>query len=237
MRLLQIKFIAIFAILVMFSQISNAEDYCKRFENNYQTFYAAGQALDKAEAILRGMNVQCQDDWRSCNDAYHQYVVAVQSFTNIFNQAVGNRCRRCNLRNVYYLAQGLDTIRDMLYRRGDYSMRGPSNASMVKSYMHDPICRPEYNGNGNGNSLNKYALWLHPKDRACCAGDWNGVAPYVYHGTLSKNMKQGAIVLKKFDSERKMIDWVCSHKINRSVYQSRLWTKIGGYVVKDIPCK
>lgn len=237
MRFLHMKFIAVFTIVVMFSRMLSAEDYCQKYENDYQNFRAAGIAVGNAVSILRNMRVSCQDNWRRCNQAYYEYQTASASFTNIFNQSVGYRCRRCNLKYLHYLAIGLDNVVDMLYNQGDYSMRVPSFTQLVKSYMHDPLCS-DVIGPPPPPPLgsNEYVVWLHPKDRACCAGDWNGVAPYVYHGTLAKDMKPGAIPLMKFNSERNMIDWVCSHQIHRSNYQSRLWTKIGGYVVKDVPC-
>lgn len=81
-----------------------------------------------------------------------------------------------------------------------------------------------------------FVVWLHSKERACCAGDWNGVAPYVYHGSSTGQVRQGAIVLKRFRSEESAKRWLCNRKVHRSNYQGRTWAEIDGYIVKDVPC-
>jgi hypothetical protein len=63
-------------------------------------------------------------------------------------------------------------------------------------------------GEWEGNSKNitgKYVVWIHKDERRCCSGDWNGVAPYTYHGTTNKSVRSGAIILKKFTSKNEVM--------------------------------
>ena len=65
----------------------------------------------------------------------------------------------------------------------------------------------------NDNVVEKYVVWIHEESRTCCPGDFGGVAPYQYHGTLEGQVDSGAITLNQFDSLDAMNDWVCNRDV------------------------
>ncbi len=87
------------------------------------------------------------------------------------------------------------------------------------------------------NVVIKYVVWLHEDSRTCCSGDFDGVAPYQYHGTVEEQVDQGAIVLNTFDSSVEMSDWTCTRTVHRAYNWISHWAELRGYIVTNLPCE
>ncbi len=83
----------------------------------------------------------------------------------------------------------------------------------------------------------QYVVWLHEKSRTCCPGDFGGIAPYQYHGTIEEQVDSGAIVLETFDSFDAMKTWVCTRTVHIAYNWISNWAKMNGYIVTNLPCE
>ena len=83
----------------------------------------------------------------------------------------------------------------------------------------------------------KHVVWLHEDSRTCCSGDFDGVAPYQYHGTEEGQVDDGAIELKTFDTRDAMIQWVCDRTVHQAYNWISNWAEINGYIVSNLPCE
>lgn len=113
-------------------------------------------------------------------------------------------------------------------------------ACSVNSNCQDCMTNPEVKSSVCKSftpPLGNYVVWIHSESRTCCPGDFDGVAPYQYHGTAKEYVDDGAIILNSFNTMNDLSVWVCDRTVHRAYNWVSNWAEIGGYIVTNLPCE
>ncbi|WP_346894382.1 hypothetical protein [uncultured Roseibium sp.] len=86
-------------------------------------------------------------------------------------------------------------------------------------------------------SPDDFLVWVHEADRTCCKDTGGGTLPYAFHASRRRAIKDGAIVLGAFPTQKEMMKWVCARKLKRAAFNAvGVYGVIGPYTVSRIPC-